>query len=180
MNTEKEVEAKILEISHKDLEEKLISLGAKFDSDQELVAYWLENINWNRLRVRKEWSKVIIEHKDFLEGGSFSKQAQETWYETNDLESVLSVFQKIWLKIISESTKRRVSYIIENDPTFWKVKFDFDTYTSIDWKTVNIPEFLEIEAATEAFILDIASSLNINKEDLKNWTLVELMKHYNI
>jgi len=171
-----EVEAKILDVSHTDLEEKIHDLWWKKIFDWILDAVWMVNVNWERVRVRKEWDKTMTEYKKLIWGNDNFKENIEIPYSPDSHENQIKVFEALWLKQANRSIKRRVSYLLENNDDFWKVQLDFDKYSDLDW--MEIPELLEIEASSWEVILKVAEILWFKEEDLKNWWARELAENY--
>ena len=72
----KEAEVKILEVSHKDLEPKLFSLGAKRIFDKEFYAIFFDTKDFKiknsagSFRLRKEGDKVFLTHKQKIPSDS--------------------------------------------------------------------------------------------------------------
>lgn len=172
-----EVEAKILDVSHKDLETEILELWGEKIFDWELDAIWFQNLEWIRVRVRKEWEKIMTEYKKLIWDDEKFKKSLEVWYETDNLEKQIDFFEALWYKQISRSIKRRVSYLIENNDNFWKVQLDFDEYSDLDW--MQIPELLEIEAWSWEIILNVAEILWFTEKDLKNWNSRKLSEYYS-
>jgi len=174
MNNKNEIESKILEVNHNDLEHKIFALWWKKVFDWILEGIWLENINWKKVRVRKEGTETITEYKEKIINASLAKEAEETWYKASDFENQIKVFEKLWFKQISRSVKIRVSYLINIDNE--DIKLDFDDYSDLDW--MKIPELLEIEAYSYETILKVAIILWFSKEDLKSWDARKLLEYY--
>lgn len=175
-NTENiEVESKILEVSHVDLEPIILKLWWKKIFDLEFLATWMINVNWKKVRIRKEGAKVVVEYKEKIWNNKAFKINKEISCSVEDFKAQISIFKEIWLKVISESTKRRVSYLLESNE-LWKVKLEFDEYSDLDG--MRIPELLEIEAESWEVILKVAEILWFSGNDLKDWSAEELSKYY--
>ena len=177
MNTSQtEVESKIIEVSHIDLKDTIIELWWEKVSEWEYEAVWMENFNWAKIRVRKEWEKTVTEHKESMWNNKSIKQCIETWYSPDDFENQIKVFELLWLKQTNRSVKNRISYILHLPGIREKVKIEFDKYSDLDGQ--EIPEFFEIEATTEEAVLKTAKILWFKQTDLKNWYAWELSEYY--
>ena len=173
-----EVEAKILNVSHKDIEEDILKLWWKKIFDWELDAVWMQDpdIEERKVRVRKEWDKVMTEYKEKIDNEWWFKESIEIWYSPDHHDNQIKVFEKLWLEQANRSIKNRVSYLLENDKELWTVQFDFDKYSDLDW--MEIPELMEIEASSWDIIIKVAKVLWFKEEDLKNWNARELAEYY--
>jgi hypothetical protein len=185
METIIEVESKILEVWHKDYESKILELWWKMVFNWIMDAIWLESENWKKVRIRKEWDKnwdkVKVEFKnrensweESEDKGQF-KVSKEDWFFAKNFDKEIEIYKTIWYKEISRSIKRRVSYLIEENETFWEIKLEFDKYSDLDWMV--IPELLELEWDRET-IVKVAKILWFNKNDLLNWDAWDLVKYY--
>ncbi len=177
MNNNIEIESKILDVSHMDLEKKLFELGARKIFEWELKAIWLVNINWKKVRVRQEWDKVMIEYKEDVWTDSSIKQMKEIWFEADSFDKVLEVFELLWFEKLHKSIKKRVSYWLVNHEEFWNIQFDFDNYSDLEWRD-DIPEFMEIEASSKDIIIKVANILWFKESDCKSFWPKELLEYY--
>jgi len=172
----KEVESKILDIDRVSIEKKIIDLWWKKVFEWILDATWFENINWEKVRVRKEGNKVVTEYKKKIETSNNAKECIEIWYSPDNYDSQIEVFKSLWLIEISRSIKTRVSYLLENFDDNLDVRFDFDKYSDLWW--IEIPELLEIEASSYDVILKITDLLWYKESDLNDWWAWDLLKYY--
>jgi adenylate cyclase, class 2 len=173
----KEVEIKILEINKKEVEAKLISLGAKKIFEGELEQFFFDNeenslaFNKKILRIRTgEASEPILNLKTKIKS-EFTKTTEELEIKVSDLEIAKLMLKSFGLLIHYKSKKQRTSYMLEN------ARIEIDTYLENDSK---IPTFLEIEAPEEETIIKTAEKLGFSKSDCKPWSLNTLKKHYSI
>lgn len=172
----KEIEVKILETSHKDLESKLLELGAKKVSDQELNAIFFDNKtgdiegNNQTLRLRKEGDVSFLTHKRKIKGASEDlKIREETEIEVSSFEDTKKILEILGYNEFKSITKRRISYKLDD------IKFEFDIHKGAH---SHIPEFLELEAENIDIIHKYVELLGLKKEDCKPWSVNELVKHY--
>ncbi|MBT4375857.1 class IV adenylate cyclase [archaeon] len=173
-----EIELKILEVNHKDLEPKLISLGAKKIFDGELYALFFDDEeskirkSGETLRLRKEGDKIFITHKKIIPSEDM-KIRDETEIEVSNFEEAKKLITSLGFKEFKQIRKRRISYKLDN------IKFEFDTFCDeYDF----VPEFLEIETTNTKDIDKIykcIESLGFSKNDCKPWTGKEVIEYYS-
>lgn len=178
LENELEVEGKILDINLEELIDRIYALGGKKVFEWELRAQWLINVNGEKIRVRKEGSKILVEHKAWQKSAIAGiKTNKETRFWADNFEDVIGTFLRLWFKNhVQLSVKNRVSFILEwIDPT-GVVKLDIDTYS--DLQSEIIPPLLEIEAGTHEVVVKVAELLGYNASDLKDYGPVELLRHY--
>jgi len=159
----KEIEVKILNINRKEIEKKLISLGAKkiFDGKIEAEFFDFENNSLQKsdiiLRLRKEEEKIFLTFKKLIEKKDI-KIEEELEVEVSDFEISKEILKSLGFKIWKTAQKHRTSYSLEN------VHFEFDNYLG-DYEF--IPEFLEIEAKSIEEIYKFVKILGFEKSDCK-------------
>lgn len=175
-----EIEGKILDIDSESLIARIYELNWLKVFKWELSAQWLVNpYNWEKLRVRQEWDKIFVEHKESIKSTvSWIKTNQETGFEAVSFDEVIATLDKVWLqKHGLKSVKYRVSYILEWIGVEWHIaKLDIDTYSDLQGET--IPTLLEIEAASQEIVIRVAELLGYHESDLRDFGPVELLKHY--
>lgn len=171
-----EIEVKILDVSHKNLEKRLLELGAKKVFDGILTA-----VNFDResnelrnnnqvLRIRREGDNCILTYKKKIKNSVY-KEYQEIETNIGSFEKGIEILENLGYKIIFNNRKQRVSYHLPNG-----VHFDFDNF--LDEKSY-IPEFLEIEAKDNKTLEKYASILGFKRDQLLNWSLSDLEIHYS-
>lgn len=177
-----EVEKKVLEVGHMDLERRILSLGGNKVFDGNLIAVRLDKnhkyaIGSSELiRIRDEGGEVKITYK--LKHSNHSNQNVNVCEETevsvlNSFDETIELFQKLGYSIIEETKKRRVSYMLTST-----LKLDFDNY--LDDLTY-IPEFLEIESKAQDPVRDInlaISMLGIENKNCDTYGLGDLKNLY--
>jgi hypothetical protein len=140
-----------------------------------MTAVWMKNkTTWHKVRIREEWSKVVIEEKRKIETVEKNiKWATEIKHKnkwSTFIEEVI-LWETDWYIQINKSVKTRISFILKN----W-VKIEFDKYLDLDW--MKIPEFAEIESTKYEEILETVKLLWLNENVLKNWNAWELASYY--
>jgi len=175
-----EIEVKVLEANHKDLESRIILAGGIKTFEDDLIALRLDlnsKYSFNSpemIRIRLEGNIVKITHKLKLEK-SITTNCVETEIESpNNIYEVTNLFEKLGYKIIEETHKRRVSYNINlGNGEF--VKFDFDKYHK---ELEFIPEFVEIESNTAKNVLRGIEILGVNENQITTYGLGDLKRIY--
>lgn len=170
----REIEVKILEINRKEVEDKLIAMGAKktFDGEVDSMMFDFEDDslknNKDDFRIRKLGSKNIITFKEFVESKD-TKIREETEVEVSDFDETVRIFEALGLKCMQRFTKHRTSYSYDN------VLFEFD---NLEGEYGHIPEFLEIEASDEETVFKYAKKLGFEKEDCVSWGGKKMIGYY--
>ena len=170
----KEVETKILEINRKEIEEKLLGLGAKKVFDDVMEAYYFDDKEGSLkkrgivLRVRKEADEVYLFVKSNI-SKELVKSADETAVKVESFDALKEILAVLGFFVKGVSKKKRVMYKSDG------VSFCFDKYQG---DASFIPEFMEVECKSEEEVMKYVNLLGFKEEDCKNWTLTELRKHY--
>ena len=171
----KEIEAKILEISKKKVEETLSHIGAAkiFDGVIETIFFDFKDSAIvrasNVLRLRKEQDRIELTFKKV----SFTKEAktaEEFTVEVSSLEAMRKILENLGLKETESMQKHRTSYSLEG------ARFDIDHYFGAYGY---IPDFMEIEAASIDQIHRYAGLLGFKAEDCLPWSTNDLVRHYS-
>lgn len=171
----KEVEVKILNVSHKNLEPKLLKLGAKKLFDKEFDVIYFDNPKGDlkrlneTLRLRKEGDVSILTYKKRIPNESV-KIADETEIEVSDFKITRDLILKLGFQESGKQKKRRISYKLNN------IKLEFDIFHE---PYEFVPEFLEIESDNIEDIYKYANLLGFTKEDCKPWNVKELIRYYS-
>ncbi len=165
-----EIEVKILEINKDVICSKLEALGATktFEGEMEIYYYDFSDLSLDRqgkmLRLRSKGKKAELTFKEKISKVKV-KQANETEVIVDNIKKMQRILEKIPLKIIKKSFKKRISYSLE------KVHFDLDFYP-------NIPPLLEIEAPNEKILKEYVEKLGFTMKDTKPWSGKDVMKYY--
>ncbi|MFA5797156.1 MAG: class IV adenylate cyclase [Candidatus Woesearchaeota archaeon] len=169
-----EVEVKILEIDRKEIEEKLIKLGAVKIFDDEMYDIKLDNKegalknNKQLLRIRKEGKEITLTFKD-KSRSEFVKSSEEIEVTVSDFDTIKELFSRLGFTEERSIHKHRTSYKLNN------IRYEFDKYLGeYDF----VPGFLEIEAQSESDVLAAAKLLGFAKEACKPWTTIDIIEHY--
>jgi len=171
----KEIEAKILQVNGKKIEEVLVSLGARKVFDGEIQTFFFDFKDnsivkaKNVLRLRKEEEKTELTYKK-VSVTQGAKVAEEYSVEVSDFEAAKRILESLGLKVTEKMQKHRISYLFSN------ARFDIDRY--LDGYSF-IPEFLEIEAESEEAIHRYAGLLGFKQDDCLPWSTNELIKYYS-
>jgi adenylate cyclase, class 2 len=171
----KEIEAKIIDIEPRKIEETLFSLGAAkiFDGQIETTFFDFPNraiINAKDvLRLRKEQDKIELTYKKvhFTEE---AKIAEEHSVEVSSLEEMKKILGFLGLQTIESMRKHRISYLLN------KARYDIDKYVG---EYAYVPAFLEIEAENSNAIHKNAALLGFKPKDCLPWSTKELINHYS-
>ena len=171
----KEIEAKILEINRKKVEETLTGQGAKKIFDGDIQTFFFDFKDGaivkakNVLRLRQEQGKNELTFKK-VKFSKAAKQAEELTIEVSDLETAEKILENLGLQVQETMKKHRTSYKIDD------VGFDIDCYLgSYDY----IPEFMEIEAEKTSELSKYAKLLGYKPEDCLPWSTNDLIRHYS-
>jgi predicted adenylyl cyclase CyaB len=169
-----EIEAKILEVNRKKIEQTLSGLGAKkvFDGNiqtlffdfQDKAIYKAGNV----LRLREEEGSAELTFKK-VHVTQTVKIAEEYSVEVSSMETTQKILKNLGLTVSESMQKHRVSYKFEG------ARFDIDLYMGAYGF---IPEFLEIEAKNTAAVHKYAALLGFKPEDCVPWSTNELIRHY--
>lgn len=172
----KEIEVKVLNIKPKDLEEKLIKIGAKLIKKEYQVNTIFMNIDEDIEEVGKGYLR-IRESKDLINGElentlTFKRNISQDGFRENeeietrveDKESLIKILSLMNIDIKHEGKKERTSYEFEN------IRFDIDIW---DKKTYPCP-YLEIEVEKIEDIDRAIDLLDIDRNDITTKSLKEL------
>lgn len=171
----KELEAKILEIDRKKVEEALAILGAKKIFDGDIQTFFFDFANGeivkskDVLRLRKEQNMAELTYKK-VRFTETVKVAEEYSVEVSNFETMKKILENLGLFITEKMEKHRISYKLD------QARFDIDCYFG-DYKY--IPEFLEIEAENTDSLHRHAALLGFKAEDCLPWSTQELIHHYS-
>lgn len=180
-----EKEVKVLRNDIKKIEEKLINYGAEFLSEERQLNIRIDSSDGKKrvkegcfLRIRdthelcenkkqtfltfKEISKVIVEGKSYRNNIEYTT-------EISDVDTMITIFKKLGFDKFVYENKHRKSYSYKN------TRIDLDIW---DEKVFPKPYF-EIEFKKEEDLSDVLESLEINREDVSDKTLMELKELYD-
>jgi len=170
----KEIEVKILEINPKEIENKLIKLGAKKKFDGVINSFTLDfpnrNLHNNKtlLRLRTMGKEAFVTLKKGKDTKKI-KVCEETEITVSDLDKMTIIFEELGLKKVNSMEKTRKSYLLD------KTHFEIEKYSG---KHKNVPAFLEIESTSAKDIYKYAKLLGFSEKDCLPWTAGDVIKHY--
>lgn len=169
-----EFEVKFLNISPKEIEAKLIELGAKkaFDSLFMIVIFDYPDLRLHEkgawVRVRDEEIKCVMTFKQRLgidgnDGKKNDSGMEEYEIEVSDFETACKILKKIGLteKFIEE--KKRTRYFLDN------VEIDIDTCPGLD-------PYLEIEGKSWDSVETTIKKLGLDPKDKKIFSTYQIYK----
>jgi predicted adenylyl cyclase CyaB len=171
----KEIEVKILEISHAKIEETLTKLQAQKTFDDTIQTIFLDfkdasiTKHGNLLRLRRSAQKTELTFKKVRHTQTV-KIAEEYSIEVSDIDKMLVILKNLGLLVTGNVEKQRVSYRLED------AQFDIDRYLG---EFGFIPEFLEIEAEDIGHIHKYAELLGFKPEECLPWSTEDLIQHYS-
>lgn len=183
-----EIEAKILEVDAESVEERLRALGASlvFDGEHEALHFTSDDFDHERntLRIRKEkWTgtgalsgnerSILTLKTDKSTTGT--KNANEYETEVGDYEAAKRILEGLGYRSRGLRKKHRKEFCIG------EVHFCLDTlHDGRVGKRIDLPTYLEIEAPSEAEVIAWAERLGYSKDDLKPWTLRNVLEYYRV
>jgi len=165
-----EIEVKILEIDKKQIEKKLVALGARkiFDGTMHVLSFDFPDLRLRKkkdfLRLRTEGQKTMLTYKKKV-SKKRSKKAIEYEAKVSDFQKTKVLLEALGLKITFKIDKKRTEYELPN------VKFAIDTYPGI-------PTFMEIEADSEKKVFSYAKRLGFPEKDCRAWTGRDVFEYY--
>ena len=178
----RELEVKILNMDLKELESKIIALGARLISQEVQVntlidskENFIENELGSYLRIRetrfilKGKVKLTLTMKKNINRNGIRENI-ETNTDISDKEAMLKILDSLGYKVISEGNKERTSYELGN------VRFDLDRW---DKETYPHP-YMEIEVKHEDELKAMIKLLEIPKQNISLKSILELRKELNM
>ena len=170
-----EIEAKILEIDRRKVEDTLAKIGAvkAFDGKIETFFYDFRDGSIikakNVMRLRSENKHFVLTYKK-VKRGEQAKKAEEYSIVVSDLVTAQKILESLGLIVVDSTQKHRISYELE------RVHFDIDRYFG---KYGYIPELLEIEADSVKSIHKYAKALGFKAKDCLAWSTVQVIEYYS-
>lgn len=169
-----EIEVKVLEINKKELEKKLVAVGAKkIFSNNKIVQESYKNKELQKkrasIRVRQIGKELYITFKEFKEIKQNVKNCKEIEFQvSSDFKTVQDMFGSLGLERYHRIEKVRTTY------TLGTTTFDIDTIS----KPFKIPTYYEIEVKDYKDIDKILKLLKIPKNKALPWGTKKLLKYY--
>ena len=170
-----ETEIKILEIDRKEVEAKLLSIGAKKIFDDEICAIYYDSaydaIKKTRsvFRLRKEGARAVLTYKKPV-ADTRAKVKEEKEVEVSDFLTMKAILESAGFSSWLEMRKHRTTYELGD------VHFEIDKYHD---EFEYIPEFLEIEGKDVETVYRHAKILGFGKDDCKPWDAIETASYYS-
>lgn len=172
----KEIEVKILEIDREAILKKLDALEAQKSFDGEMLALFYDDANGSIaqrqdvLRLRKEGGETVLTYKKFVsqEGAKIMEEYETKVEEVGQMQTILDL---LGFQVGKKTRKFRTQFELG------------DTHIVIDNyqdELAAIPEFIEIEAPSEARMQEVVELLGFSAEDCKSWHTFDLVKHYKL
>lgn len=170
-----EIEVKFLDIDPKQVEKKLLNLGAKRLYDRVFKDRVFDYPGWpldkksSWLRLRDKGDKITLSFKKRLGviKGQNDKGMEENEITVNSFEETSEILGKIGMVQKFNEEKRRVHFIL-ND-----LEIDIDCWPLI-------PPLLEIEAKDWESVEQIAQKLGFSWEDKKITSAMQVYEIYGI
>ena len=169
---QREIEVKVLNIDVEEMEEKLLSLGAKKISEEEQTNYTFipeeGEFADGYLRIREskfEDGKKFIEltFKEFKNSDDFRVNNEYT-VNIDSVSVMTSILSKLGIKLEYKGDKKRKSYSYKNQ------RFDIDIW---DKKTYPDP-YMEIEFTNQGKIDEIIDDLGVDRDNVTTLSISEL------
>lgn len=175
-----EIESKVLEVDEDSLSKKIVSIGWVLSfKDRVIKTIKMKDENWNKVRLRDDWQKILAERKwKKNQNWTIKKREEDILSVHCSLSNWVDYYTWKWYEEVSRNVKTRTTYILYLGKRWWKVKLEFDTYSDLWW--LEIPTLLEIEAESEKVIVRVAKLLWINCSKLSDWWASELWDYYMV
>ena len=164
-----EIEVKILDINEKVVEERLKSLGAELQYDDDIESLYFDFPHLSlpkghtiRLRRQGEVYELTLKKKISNEK---AKIRDETEITVSDFESARIILEDLGLRVARRLIKHRKSFLLDG------VHFEIDTLPGI-------PCFLEIEAENIKKIEQYAALFGYRMEDTRAWSTKDVLRYY--
>ena len=175
-NMAKELEVKVLNINKKQLEKKLISIGAKLIKKEHQINTIFDTDNdgqeetekgYLRIREGKDLTSNEVEYIfTFKSNLSIDglRENKEIETKVSDKDALIEILKILDINIKSEGTKERISYEYDG------IRFDIDTW---DKETYPYP-YLEIEVTKKEDLEKAIKLLEIDEKDITLKSLKQL------
>lgn len=174
----KELEVKVLGIDKKQIENKLVQVGAKLISREYQINTLLdtedkriETMNNSYLRIREVKNLINDETKTILtlkenKTNSDIRENIEIDTEIDDKQSMIYILETVGVKVMQEGYKERTSYSYDG------MRFDIDT-----WDKDTYPySYMEIEVEKKEDLDKAIKLLDIDKKSISTKSIVELRR----
>lgn len=171
-----ELEVKVLNINKDEIEEKLISIGAKYLSKEKQINTIIDtkerDVEKNLgsyLRIRETENldtgeiKTIFTLKENISKEGIRENIEANTFISNK-RTLIYILNKLGFEVVEEGYKERISYIYDD------IRFDIDTWNE---ETYPYP-YMEIEVKNEEDLNKAIELLNINEEQVTTKSIFDL------
>ncbi|WP_416335202.1 class IV adenylate cyclase [Anaerococcus sp. DFU013_CI05] len=175
---QREIEVKVLNINPKEIEEKLVNLGAEKISHEFQKNYTFTPKNGEfehgYLRIREK--EIDGQKQDIeltfkrIESDDDFRVNNEYTVNIDSVSMMIKILEEVGIDLEYEGEKERTSY------SFKDQRFDIDIW---DEKTYPVP-YMEIEFSNIDKLDEILSDLDIDKKDVTTDSITELRSKLNI
>jgi predicted adenylyl cyclase CyaB len=148
---------------------KIIELGGslKYDSMTESYPFLKEGFSsydssMQYLRVKKVNDEITITYKDPSKESDTVTNREEIEIKIDNYEEAIKLIEKLGFEKGELFKKHRMHYELKN------IHFEFDTLE-------NLPTYLEIETQSEKDMISICNKLNLDINQGKKGTIVEIL-----
>lgn len=162
-----EIELKFLDINVEKIKNKIEALGAKKIYDEEIVSLPFSGEGFSfgdsqkkLLRIRKVDGDIVITYKGANRESKMLNK-EEIEIKVDDFDKASLLLERLGFIKGNLFIKHREHFEMD------KVHFEFDT-------VLDIPTYLKIETTTEEEMFNICKKLEIDINEGKNKTIVEL------
>ena len=149
-----EIEARWINLDQKDIERKLVELGAKKDFERFFKEWIFAYPEWRshhgRIRVRDDGANVWLTYKSNPTWAVDS--TEEIEIKSSSSADTAKILVKIGVPMVRYQEKKRIQYLLGDAI----IELDF-------WP--KIPMVLEIEAPSKELVMETADSLGLVWED---------------
>ncbi|PIO05329.1 class IV adenylate cyclase [Candidatus Woesearchaeota archaeon CG08_land_8_20_14_0_20_43_7] len=165
-----EIEVKILEVSPKDVEDKLEAMGAVKVFDDVYMSKFFDTDDMSLKKqgkvLRLRWCKdhAFLTFKK-IKSRTKVKIAEEIETHVKDPKIMVEILKRLGYIEYAQTKKHRVSYEIPC------AHIEFDTYD-------DIPTFMEVEAETEEKVIEVVKQLGFKEEETFSFGTRKLFEHY--
>ncbi len=172
----KELEVKVLNINKEEMEERLISIGAKYLVKEEQINTLIDTKNKDiekeldsYLRIRETTNLDTGEvNLTFTLKENVSREGIRENIEANTFisnkKTLIYILNRLGYEVVEEGYKERISYVYKD------IRFDIDTW---DEETYPYP-YMEIEVKKDKDLDKAIELLNIDKNQVTTKSIVDL------
>lgn len=165
-----EIEVKFLDINQKEMEKRLLDLGATkiFDKIFKRKVFDYSDLRLDKIgayiRLRGEGDKITLTYKrriGMTDDGTNDKGMEEIEVAVSDFDSVTTILEKIGLTEKLNEEQRRIRYTLDS------INYDIDFWPLLK-------PYLEIEASSWNKVNKAIRLLRLNPDDKKIFTTMQI------